>query len=84
MQCHEIAKMEQGGMGRDPISTKLSHLQCMIEVAVRGTLDADGGHSCSGVGDGTRNEPGGVFHSTHCRGNNKRPDILGDDSVGGS
>ena len=50
----------------------------MIEVAVCGVLDADGGHSCSGVGDGIGNEPGGPMDTTHCRSNNMGLDILGE------
>ena len=49
----------------------------MIEVSVCGVLDADGGHSCSGVGDGTRNEPGKGLNFSHCRSNKKWLDILG-------
>ena len=48
------------GKGKIQVSTKISHLHCVIEVAVCGVLDADGGHSSTGVGDGIRNEPGGV------------------------
>ena len=33
------------------------HLQCVIVVAVRGVLDADGGYSSTSVGDWIRNEP---------------------------
>ena len=57
---------------------QMSYLQCVIEVAVRGVLDADGGHSCSGVGDGTSNEPGGPWCTNHRRRNTKGFDILGE------
>ena len=54
----------------------------MIEVAIRGVLDADGGHSSSGVGGGTRNEPGGTSNTSHWCRNKKWLDILGEDNVG--
>ena len=54
------------------------HLQCMIEVAVRGVLDADGGHSSTSVGDGTRNGPGGLSNTTHRCSNKSWLDILGE------
>ena len=50
----------------------------MIEVAVRGVLDADGGHSCPGVGGGIGNEPGGPWCTNHRRRNTKGFDILGE------
>ena len=59
-------------------TTKLSYLQCMIEVAVRGVLDADGGHSSSGVGDGIGNEPGGTSNMNHCCSNERWLDNLGE------
>ena len=58
------------------MSTELSHLKCVIEVAVCGVLDADGGYSSTGVGGGTRNGPGGLSNTTHCRSNHIGLDIL--------
>ena len=76
----EERKREGGGrlFGPTRLVVCISHLQCMIEVAVRGVLDADGGHSSSGVGDGTGNEPGGPTDTTHCRSNKRRFYILGE------
>jgi len=54
----------------------IPHLQCVIVVAVRGVLDADGGHSSTSVGDGTRNETGGPLNTSHCRSNKCWLDIL--------
>jgi len=54
------------------------HLQCVIEVAVRGMLDADGGHSSTSIGDGTRNEMGSPLKTGHCRSNKCWLDILGE------
>jgi len=48
----------------------------MIEVAVCGALDVDGGHSSTAEGSGLRNEPGVAFKTTHSRSNNKWLDIL--------
>ena len=54
------------------------HLQCVIVVAVRGVLDADGGHSSTSVGDCIRNEPGGLSNTTHRCSNKSWLDILGE------
>ena len=59
------------------MSTELSHLNCMIEVAICGVLDTDGGHSSTSIGGGTRNELGGLLNTTHCRSNKSWLDILG-------
>jgi len=63
---------------RHTTSSNKPHLQCVIVVAVRGVLDADGGHSSTSVGDGTRNEMGGLSNTTHCRSNKCWLDILGE------
>ena len=72
--------MKGRGRGRPGVNStlKMSHLQCVIEVAVCGVLDADGGHSCSGVGDGTSNEHGGTRRTNQRRRNTKGFDILGE------
>ena len=50
----------------------------MIEVAVRGVLDANGGHGSTAEGSGIRKEPRGDFNTTGWRSNNRRFDILGE------
>ena len=59
-----------------------SHLQCMIEVAVCGVLDANGGHSSTGVGCGIRNKQR-LFNTTQCCGNQKWLHILQGGEEGG-
>ena len=67
----------EGGRGwTHNICTDMSHLHCMIEVAVCGALDADGGHSSTGVGSGLRNEPGVALKTSHSRSNKKWLDSL--------
>ena len=58
------------------MSTELSHLKCVIEVAICGVLDTDGGHSSTSIGGGTRNELGGLLNTTHCCSNPMGLDIL--------
>ena len=74
--------MDRGGQRREEdghiTSSNTPHLQSMIVVAVRGVLDADGGHSSTSVGDGTRNETGGPSNTSHCRSNKCWLDILGE------
>ena len=59
-------------------SSNTPHLQCVIVVTIRGVLDADGGHSSTSVGDGTRNGPGGLSNTTHRCSNKSWLDILGE------
>ena len=54
----------EGDRGRETMRTKLFHLHCMTEVAICGVLDANGGHSGTGVGNGTGNCPGGIWITT--------------------
>jgi len=48
----------------------------VIEVAVCGVLDANGGHSSTAQGSGLRNEPGVAFKTTHSCSYTKWLDIL--------
>ena len=70
----------KGGRGwTHNVCTNVSHLQCMVEVAICGVLDADGGHSSTAEGSGLRNEPGVVFKTTHSRSYTKWLDTLAED-----
>jgi len=77
-----MERMDRGGQRREEdghtTSSNTPHLQCMIVVAVCGVLDANGGHSSTSVGDGIRNEPGGLSNTTHRCSNECWLDILGE------
>ena len=67
----------KGGRGwTHNVCTNVSHLQCMVDVAICGVLDADGGHSSTAEGSGLRNEPGVALKTTHSRSNTKWLDTL--------